>query len=191
MVKCFSKTGFFPFWFSCFNFHIMFRVAVHSASAIARWNCIWNCIKSGSIQCQMRVEPRQESKSQTGLQSYRNELESWNFGISKYRYYTIQAANNKGAYQTAQMCRLIWGFIVRQRRLSDCVDAQADLRLCCSHMAFNRFSQAQLNLVRHLSYKNQDHKSLQVITMNTKKRQFPICYTLVICKPLTTWSQRQ
>ena len=29
------------------------------------------------------------------------------------RYYTIQAANNKGADQTARMCRLICTFVVR------------------------------------------------------------------------------
>ena len=27
-------------------------------------------------------------KTQTGLLSYSNKLESWNFGLSKYRYYT-------------------------------------------------------------------------------------------------------
>ena len=34
-------------------------------------------------------------------------LASWNFVYSNYRYYTIQAANNKGADQTAWMHRLI------------------------------------------------------------------------------------
>ena len=45
--------------------------------------------------------------------SAREELEAWNFGFSKYRHYTIQAANNKGAYQTALMLRLIGAFVVR------------------------------------------------------------------------------
>ena len=54
-------------------------------------------------------------KTQTGLLSYRNLLESWNFGFNKNRYY-----NYLGSEQ--------------QRHWSDCVDAQADLHLCCSHM---------------------------------------------------------
>ena len=45
------------------------------------------------------------SKTQTGLFSYRDLLESWNFGLRKYSYYTIWAAKNKGADQPAWMCR--------------------------------------------------------------------------------------
>ena len=41
------------------------------------------------------------------------QLEAWNFGYSKYKYYTIKAANNKGADQTAWMRRLICAFVVR------------------------------------------------------------------------------
>ena len=52
-------------------------------------------------------------KTQTGFLSYRDHLESWNFGFSKYRYYTIKSANNKGAEQTARMRRLICAFVVR------------------------------------------------------------------------------
>ena len=52
-------------------------------------------------------------KAQTGLLSYRSWLGSWNLGFSMYRYYTIQAANNKGADQTARMRRLICAFVVR------------------------------------------------------------------------------
>ena len=58
--------------------------------------------------------------TQSGLLSYNDWLEFWNFKYSVYRYYTIQRANN--------------------RRWSDCADAQSDLRLCCSHMAEHRFS---------------------------------------------------
>ena len=67
-------------------------------------------------------EPRDEKtclrdfrpdKTRTGQLSYRDELESWNFGFSKCRYYTMQAANNKGADQTARMHRLICTFVVR------------------------------------------------------------------------------
>ena len=47
------------------------------------------------------------------LFSYREKLESWNCVFSKYRYYTILAANNKVADQTMQMCRLICAFVVR------------------------------------------------------------------------------
>ena len=52
--------------------------------------------------------------------SYRDQLETLNFGFSKNMYYTIWVANNKGADQTARMHRLI----------SD---------LCCSHMAKTGF----------------------------------------------------
>ena len=69
-------------------------------------------------------EPRHEKtglpgvrpgKTQTGLLSYRDKLESWNFGFSKDRYSTIWEANNKGADQTAWMRRLICAFVVRIR----------------------------------------------------------------------------
>ena len=52
-------------------------------------------------------------KTQTSLLSYRDWLESLNFGFSKYRYYTTKAANSKGADQTARKCRLICTFVVR------------------------------------------------------------------------------
>ena len=52
-------------------------------------------------------------ETQTSLLSYRDKLESWNFGFSKYTYYTIEAANNNGADQTAQIGRLICTFVVR------------------------------------------------------------------------------
>ena len=35
------------------------------------------------------------------------------FGFRKYKYYTISAANNKDADQTAQMRRMICAFAVR------------------------------------------------------------------------------
>ena len=49
----------------------------------------------------------------TGLLSHSCWLESWKFGYSIYRYYTIYGVNNKGADQTARMHRLICIFIVR------------------------------------------------------------------------------
>ena len=55
----------------------------------------------------------QSGKTQTSLLSYRDLLESWNFGLSKYRYYTIKEANNEGADLTARMRRLIFTFVVR------------------------------------------------------------------------------
>ena len=51
----------------------------------------------------------------TNLLTYRDELKVWNFRFSKYRHYTSQTANNKGADQTAQMHMLICVFIVRIR----------------------------------------------------------------------------
>ena len=52
-------------------------------------------------------------KTQTGLLSCRDQLESRNFGFSKYRYSAIKAADDKGADQTARMRRLICTFVVR------------------------------------------------------------------------------
>ena len=52
-------------------------------------------------------------KIQTGLLSYKNKPESWNFVYSKYRHYTVEAANNKGADQTARMRRLSCVFVDR------------------------------------------------------------------------------
>ena len=34
----------------------------------------------------------------------------------------------------------MYGDSEQQRRWSECVDAQADLRLCCSHVALDMFS---------------------------------------------------
>ena len=73
-------------------------------------------------QKQYLFEPRYEKtclrglrpgKTQTGLLSYMDKLESWNFGFSKYRYYTISVVNNKGADQTVRMRRLILTFVAR------------------------------------------------------------------------------
>ena len=68
------------------------------------------CLDSIEKTCLRGLRP---SKTQTGLLSYRDQLGFWNFGFSKQRYYTIQAANNKGADRTAWMRRLICAFVVR------------------------------------------------------------------------------
>ena len=52
-------------------------------------------------------------KTQTDLLSYRDQLESWNFGYINWRHHSVLAANNKGADQTARMRRLICAFVVR------------------------------------------------------------------------------
>ena len=54
---------------------------------------------------------QRSGKIQTNLLSLRGWLESWNFGYSKYRYYRILVANNKGADQTALMRRLTYAFV--------------------------------------------------------------------------------
>ena len=38
----------------------------------------------------------------------------WNFGRRKFRYDTLQLANNQGADQTARMHRLVCAFVVRK-----------------------------------------------------------------------------
>ena len=83
---------------------------------------LWSVIISSTYQLSdLQYEPRHKKtclrgfrpgKTQTGMLSYRDKLESWNFGFCKYRYYTIEVANNKGADQTAQMRRLICAFVV-------------------------------------------------------------------------------
>ena len=59
-------------------------------------------------------------KTQTGLLSYTDKLESWNFGFSKYVLYYLRSK--------------------QQRCWSDRADAQADLHLCCLHILKQVFS---------------------------------------------------
>ena len=54
----------------------------------------------------------QPGMTQTGPLSYRSWVESWNFGYTNYKYYTIKAANDKDSDQTARMRRLICVFVV-------------------------------------------------------------------------------
>ena len=49
-------------------------------------------------------------KTQTGLLSYRGLLESWKFEFSKYRYYTIWEANNKGSHLRSLICTLLFAY---------------------------------------------------------------------------------
>ena len=51
-------------------------------------------------------------KTQTGRLNYRDKLDAWAFAYRNYRYYTIKAANNNGAEQTARVRRLICIFVV-------------------------------------------------------------------------------
>ena len=53
-----------------------------------------------------------DSDIQTSLLSYRDYPKNLNFAGGKYRYDTFQLTNNKGANQTAQMCRLVSAFVV-------------------------------------------------------------------------------
>ena len=52
------------------------------------------------------------NKTQTGLLSYKDQLESWDFGLSKYKYYSLWVANYKDADQTVWMRRLVCTFVV-------------------------------------------------------------------------------
>ena len=61
-----------------------------------------------------RVRCFWQSEIQTSLGSYGDKLEQWNFACSKFWYDTFQLANNKGANQTAHMCRLVCSFVVRK-----------------------------------------------------------------------------
>ena len=54
-------------------------------------------------------------KTQTNLLSYRDKLECWNIAISNFINYTFLGVNNKGADQTARMCRLVCAFDVRMQ----------------------------------------------------------------------------
>ena len=55
-----------------------------------------------------------QSEFHTSLLSYIDYLENWNFTCSKFSYDTFQKANNKGADQTAWMCRLVCTCVVRK-----------------------------------------------------------------------------
>ena len=95
-----------------------------------RKNCSRGSLRNRAVHmlCLVPFEPRHEKpclrgfrlgKAQTSLRSYRNKLESWNLGYSSIAII---------------LCRC-----EQQRRWSDCADAQADLRLCCSHMTKTGF----------------------------------------------------
>ena len=55
---------------------------------------------------------------QSSLLSYRDKLE-YIIAWSKIRYYTFQAANNKGTDQTMQMYRQVYVFVVHKTTRSD------------------------------------------------------------------------
>ena len=82
--------------------------------------------------------------TQTGMLSYRDQLESWNFGFSKYRYYTIKVVNNKGAVLTARMCRLVCTFVVRIWL--------KQVFSWCGWIVFGSQSSVRLILVYHMSH---------------------------------------
>ena len=118
------------------------------------------------------IEPRHEKtcirglrpgKTQTGLLSYRDQLESWNFGFSKYRYCTIQVANNKGADQTALMRRLICAFVVRiwQNRVSHDVAQLSSFKRSISYPVLPLSSTASRGLSK-----------LSTATISDNKRSF-------------------
>ena len=69
-------------------------------------NSVEPCHKKTCLRC---FRP---GKTQTGLLSWWDQLESWNFWYSKCRYYPIYIVNNKGADQTAWMRRLMCTFVV-------------------------------------------------------------------------------
>ena len=59
---------------------------------------LFKLLNVDSVMSVKTYEPRHEKtclqglrpgKTQTGLLSYRDQLETWNFGFSKNRYYTI------------------------------------------------------------------------------------------------------
>ena len=82
-------------WRVCFS---RLYSSVPQLSPIKR-KCVFKSLRPGNIQ--------------TSLLSYRDYLESCNFGSRNKRYYTIQGANNRSADQTARMRSLICAFVVR------------------------------------------------------------------------------
>ena len=112
-----------------------------------------------SSRCPLIIEPRHEKtclwgwrpgKTQTGLFSSRDQLGSWNIEFRKKRYYTIKAANNKGADQTAWMRRLICTFVV-------CIWQK------------NRFSHDLAHIRPQLIYADKGYKLLKVRTFSFVK----------------------
>ena len=60
----------------------------------------------------------------------------------------------------------------QQRRWSDCADAQADLRLCCSHMALDTFS----------------HGLAHILKTSVINACFKLCFLKSVCDThLSTW----
>ena len=75
-----------------------------------------------------------QSETQTNLHSYRDWLENRNFACSKLRYGAFPKANNKGADQTAQMCRLVCIFFVRKTPKTDFLAQRAICKRGSHHL---------------------------------------------------------
>ena len=84
--------------------------------------------KIGSRRIKTCLRGFWQSGFRTSLLSYRDKLENWNFTWRKFAYDTFQNANKK-------------------RRWSDCEDAQAGLRLCCSQTPKDWFSRLEAQLI--------------------------------------------
>ena len=82
-------------------------------NVLERWGKFLWCYSNQPGHGKICLRGFRPSKTQSSLLSYRDQLESWSFGFSKYRYYTIYVVNNKGADPTVRMRRLICAFVVR------------------------------------------------------------------------------
>ena len=105
------------------------HAAVYSCSVCIYLNVPWNGLWYVTVEfpghthlllydpCRDQTFLRcfRQSETQTSLLSCRDYLECSNFALSsKFRYDTFQEANNKGAIQTARMCRLVCTFVVQK-----------------------------------------------------------------------------
>ena len=116
MVRKHLTPWYLSFVYTLLHVNLTFRPLYQNSENI--WAHFGNF---GLFQLLTLSEPRHErtclrgfrpGKTQTSLLCDRDQLESWNLGFSKYRYCTIFAVNNKGAYQTVRMRRLICVFDV-------------------------------------------------------------------------------
>ena len=87
-----------------------------SESTLAKMPHCWKSYVVAQIQCTSYIGPRREKSCLWGWQSGKaqtDELEYRNSACTKFRYHSLQRVYNKGADQTARMCRLVSVFVAK------------------------------------------------------------------------------
>ena len=68
----------------------------------------------GPLRDKTRIRGLRQSETQTSPTSYWDQPEYLNLAHSKLRYHSFYETNNKGADQSARMCRLVCALVARK-----------------------------------------------------------------------------